>query len=124
MVTPVETPRDDERTENLAQLIKRIEDEYHVSQSDIARAIGKAPATVNSWFHGKRRPKVDALRALHEAYPKFSEARIFAAAERAAPGPLDEDAEARLVALFRGLTEEQQRNKLIEMSALNEANKQ
>ena len=109
--------------ENLAQLIKRIEDEYNVSQSDIARAIDKAPATVNSWFHGKRRPKVEALRALHRAYPKFSEDRIFAAAERAAPGPLDVDAEARLLDLFRGLTEDQQKSKLIEMSALNEANK-
>lgn len=124
MVTPVETPKDAERAENLAQLIKRIEDEYRVSQSDIARAIGKAPATVNSWVHGKRRPKVDALRALHEAYPKFSAERIFNAADRATPGPLDMDAEERLLNLFRGLTEEQQRAKLIEMRALNEANNQ
>lgn len=115
---------DGERTENLAQLIKRIEDEYGVTQSDIGRAIGKASSTVNTWVHGTRRPKVDALRALHAAYPKFSEERIFAAAERAQPGPLNEAAEERLVALFRGLTEDQQKAKLIEMSALNEANKQ
>ncbi|MGW1122826.1 hypothetical protein ACWD5B_37905 [Streptomyces tanashiensis] len=118
----------DERTENLAQLIKAIESTYEVNQSAIARAIGVAPATVNAWKLGKRGgtrgPNPEKLRALHGAFPKFSEARIFAAARRAAPGPLDEDAEQRLLALFRGLTEEQQRSKLIEMSALNEANKQ
>ncbi|MER6515174.1 hypothetical protein [Nonomuraea sp. NPDC001636] len=126
MVTHVETPA--ERTENLAQLIEAIEDTYKVSQSAIARAIDVAPATVNAWKLGKRGssrgPNPEKLRALHEAFPKFTEERIFAAARRAAPGPLDEDAEQRLLDLFRGLTEEQQRAKLIEMRALGEANKQ
>jgi transcriptional regulator with XRE-family HTH domain len=126
MVTHVETPA--ERTENLAQLIEAIESTYKVSQSAIARAIGIAPATVNAWKLGKRGstrgPNPEKLRALHEAFPKFTEERIFAAARRAAPGPLDEDAERRLLDLFRNLTEEQQRAKLIEMRALGEANKQ
>lgn len=125
MVTHVENK---ERTENLAQLIKSIRDEYDVSESEIARRIGVAPATVNAWTHGKRGgkrgPNPDKLRALAGAFPKYTEERVFAAARRAAPGPLDADAEQRLVDLFRGLTEEQQRAKLIEMSALNEANKQ
>lgn len=125
MVTHVENT---ERTENLAQLIKAIRGEYDVSESEIARRIGAAPATVNSWTHGKRGgkrgPNLEKLRALHAAFPKFSEERIFAAARREAPGPLDGDAEQRLLDLFRGLTEEQQRAKLIEMRALNESNKQ
>ncbi|MEU8885695.1 helix-turn-helix domain-containing protein [Streptomyces hydrogenans] len=126
MVTHVETHA--ERSENLAQLIKAIRDTYDVSESEIARRIGVAPATVNSWTHGKRGgkrgPNLDKLRALAGAFPQFPEERIFAAARRAAPGPLDDDSEARVLALFRGLTEEQQRAKIIEMSALNEANKQ
>ncbi|MFB7589315.1 XRE family transcriptional regulator [Streptomyces sp. NPDC056169] len=126
MVTHVETPA--ERTENLAQLIEAIESTYKVSQSAIARAIEVAPATVNAWKLGKRGgsrgPNPEKLRALHAAFPKFTEERIFAAARRAAPGPLDEEAEQRLLDLFRGLTEEQQRAKLIEMRALGEANKQ
>ncbi|MGA4941733.1 helix-turn-helix domain-containing protein [Streptomyces cinereoruber] len=109
-------------------MIKSIRDTYDVSESEIARRIGVAPATVNSWTHGKRGgkrgPNAEKLRALAEAFPKYTEERIFAAARRAAPGPLDDDAEARLVALFRGLTEDQQRAKIIEMAALNEANKQ
>lgn len=127
MVTHVETPAD-ERTENLAQLIKAIRDVYDVSESEIARRIGVAPATVNSWTHGKRGgkrgPNVEKLRGLAEAFPKFTEERIFAAARRAAPGPPDEDAEQRLLTFFRGLTEEQRRSKLIEMGALYESNKQ
>ncbi|MFF9910662.1 helix-turn-helix domain-containing protein [Streptomyces sp. NPDC013457] len=122
----METPA--ERDENLAQLIKRIRDTYNVSESEIARRIGVAPATVNSWTlgkrGGKRGPNPDKLRGLAREFPKFTEAEIFAAARREAPGPLDDEAEKRLVSLFRGLTEEQQRAKLIEMSALNEANKQ
>ncbi|MES9804966.1 helix-turn-helix domain-containing protein [Streptomyces cinereoruber] len=121
----METP---EHAENLAQLIKSIRDTYDVSESEIARRIGVAPATVNSWTNGKRGgkrgPNIEKLRALSQAFPKYTEERIFAAARRAAPGPLDEDSEARVLALFRGLTEDQQRAKLIEMAALNEANKQ
>ncbi|MFG3349561.1 hypothetical protein ACGF1Z_31445 [Streptomyces sp. NPDC048018] len=114
--------------ENLAQLIKRIEDTYGVSQSEIARRIGVAPATVNSWKlakrGGTRGPNAEKLRAIAREFPKFSEERVFEAAKRLAPGPLDADAEQRLLDLFRGLTEEQQRAKLIEMRALNDANKQ
>ncbi|MEU9865527.1 helix-turn-helix transcriptional regulator [Streptomyces sp. NPDC047971] len=116
-----------ERAENLAQLIKRIRDTYNVNESQIARAIGVTPATVNSWTQGrrgtKRGPNPEKLRALAREYPKFTEVEIFAAANRAAPGPLSQDAEEQLLDLFRGLTEEQQRMKLIELKALNDSNK-
>ncbi|MFI1938369.1 helix-turn-helix domain-containing protein [Streptomyces purpureus] len=116
-----------EHSENLAQLIKRIRDTYGVNESEVARRIGVTPATVNSWTQGrrgtKRGPNPEKLRALAREFPKFTEAEIFAAAKRAAPGPLSPNAEERLLDLFRGLTEEQQQMKLIELKALNDANK-
>lgn len=116
-----------ERTEDLAQLLARLKSEYDVNDSEIARRIGVAPATVNSWVNRKRGtgrgPNRDKLRALAAAFPKFTEDEIFAAAGRATPGPLDPDREARVLEYFRGLTEEQQRAKEIEMRALNEANR-
>lgn len=116
-----------ERTEDLAQLLARLKSEYDVNDSEIARRIGVAPATVNSWVNRKRGtgrgPNRDKLRALAQAFPKFTEDEIFAAAGRATPGPLDADREARVLQYFRGLTEEQQRAKEIEMRALNEANR-
>ncbi|MFJ2733721.1 XRE family transcriptional regulator [Streptomyces sp. NPDC087317] len=118
---------DQERTEDLAQLLARLKDTYRVSDSEIARRIGVAPATVNSWVHRKRGtgrgPNKDKLRALAAAFPKFTEAEIFAAAGRESPGPLSPDAEARILELWRGLTEEQQRSKEVELKALNEMNR-
>lgn len=118
---------DQERTEDLAQLIARLKSTYDVNESEIARAIGVAPATVNSWVNRKRGtgrgPNPDKLRRLHEQYPKFSEGEIFAAAGRRTPGPLDTDAEERILRLYRGLTDEQQRVTEIQLKALNEANK-
>jgi transcriptional regulator with XRE-family HTH domain len=115
-----------ERTENLAQLIKRLKDTYDVTESEIARRIGVAPATVNAWVHQKRGtgrgPNPDKLRALAVAFPKFSEPEIFAAAGRKAPGPLSPDAEERVLQLWRKLTAEQQEMKEIEMRALAERN--
>lgn len=115
------------QTEDLAQLIKRLKDAYGVNESEIARTIGVAPATVNAWVNRKRGtgrgPNPDKLRALAASYPRFTEAEIFAAAGRKAPGPLNPDAESRLLDLFRGLTEEQQRMKLIELQAINESNR-
>jgi len=118
---------DPERTEDLAQLLARLKDTYNVSESEIARRIGVAPSTVNSWTNrtrgGKRGARPDKLRALAEAFPKFSEDEIFAAAGRETPGPLNDEAEARIIALYRGLTAQQQKEKEVEMRALNELNR-
>lgn len=117
---------EDERTENFAQLIARLKDHYKVSEPQIAAAIGVHVSTVNTWASGKRGakqgPRRAYLQALHDAYPAFSVDEINAAAGRQAPGPLDPDAEQRVLELYRGLTAEQQRMKEIEMRALNEAN--
>ncbi|MFI1734003.1 XRE family transcriptional regulator [Streptomyces acidicola] len=118
---------DQGRTEDLAQLLARLKSEYDVSDSEIARRIGVAPATVNAWVHRKRGtgrgPNRDKLRALAREFPKFTEAQIFAAAGRESPGPLNPEGEARILELYRGLTEEQQRAKEVEMRALNEMNR-
>lgn len=115
-----------ERAENLAQLIKRLRDTYQVSQSEIARRIGVAPATISSWTLGKRGtkrgPSRDHLRALAREFPKFTEDEIFAAAGRETPGPLSPDAEARLLELFKGLTKEQQEFTETLVRTLNETN--
>lgn len=118
---------DQERTEDLAQLLARLKSEYDVNESEISRRIGVSPATVNAWVHRKRGtgrgPNREKLIALAREFPKFTEAEIFAAAGRESPGPYDEDAEARVLELYRGLTEEQQRAKVVEMRALNEMNR-
>ncbi len=110
-------------TEDLAQLLARLKDEYGVNDSQIAAAIGVSISTVNTWVHRKRQPRPDALRALAAAYPKFTEDQIFAAAGRKTPGPLSRTAEERLLELFRGLTAEQQEIKELELRALNEHNR-
>lgn len=110
-------------TEDLAQLLARLKDEYGVNDSQIATSIGVAVSTVNTWVHRKRQPRPDALRALAAAYPKFTEERVFAAAGRKVPGPLSPAAEERLLELFRGLTAEQQEIKELELRALNEHNR-
>lgn len=118
---------DQERTEDLAQLLARLKATYGVNESEIARRIGVAPATVNSWTNrtrgGKRGVRPSSIRALAEAFPKFTEEEISRAAGRETPGPLSPDAEARILELYRGLTAEQQRMKEVEMRALNELNR-
>ncbi|MFJ9644972.1 XRE family transcriptional regulator [Streptomyces sp. NPDC101206] len=105
---------DPEKTagEDLAQLIKRLKDTYGVNESQIARAISSSPATVNAWVHRKRGtgrgPSAEKLRALAAAYPKFSEAEVFAAAGRRAPGELSPEASERIMKLIEKLTPEQQ----------------
>lgn len=117
---------DNERTENFAQLIARLKETYSVNEVEIARRLGVHFSTVYNWSDGKRAtkrgPRASTLRKLHEQFPKITEAEIFAAAGRQAPGPLAPDAEERILELYRGLTAEQQRTKEIEMRALNEAN--
>ncbi|WP_432147896.1 helix-turn-helix domain-containing protein [Streptomyces sp. bgisy029] len=114
---------DDTPTEDLAQLLARLKDEYGVNDSAIATAIGVSVSTVNTWVHRKRQPRPDALRALAAAYPRFTEDEIFAAAGRKTPGPLAPEAEERLLELFRGLTAEQQELQEIQLRALNEHNR-
>lgn len=113
--------------EDLAQLIARLKDAYGVSDSEIARRIGVAPATVNSWVHRKRGtgrgPNKDKLRALHREFPSFTEAEIFAAAGRLTPGPLSPDARERILALIEELTEEQQEMTEVQIRALVERNR-
>ncbi|MGD1219961.1 XRE family transcriptional regulator [Streptomyces krungchingensis] len=118
---------DQERTEDLAQLLARLKDTYGVNNSEIARRIGVAPATVNAWVNRQRGtgrgPRRAALQALAEQFPKFTAEEIFAAAGRETPGPLSPESEERILELWRGLTEEQQRAKEVEMRALGEMNR-
>lgn len=110
-------------TEDLAQLLARLKDEYGVNDSQIAEAIGVSVSTVNTWVHRKRQPRPEALHKLAARYPKFTEDQIFAAAGRKTPGPIGPSAEERLLELFRGLTAEQQADKEVELRALNERNR-
>jgi transcriptional regulator with XRE-family HTH domain len=118
---------DPERTEDLAQLIARLKDTYNVNESEIARRIGVAPATVNSWTRrtrgGKRGVRPETLRALAAAFPKFSEDEIFQAAGRQSPGPLSPESESRVLELYRALTEEQQRMIEAQLRAVSEMNR-
>ncbi|MFE2019837.1 helix-turn-helix domain-containing protein [Streptomyces sp. NPDC059499] len=116
-----------QQPEDLAQLIARLKDAYGVNDSAIARRIGVAPATVNSWVNrkrgGTRGPNKDKLRALAREFPKFTESEIFAAAGRTTPGPLSEDARVRIIALIEELTEDQQEMTEVQIRALVERNR-
>lgn len=109
--------------EDFAQALAALKDEYQVSDSDIARAVGVSSAAVGTWVHRKRKPRRPAVVALAQAFPKFTEDRLFRALGRETPGPLPEDARERLFALFAELTAEQQEMKEIEMRALAERNR-
>lgn len=115
-------------SEDLAQLIQRLKGVYGVNDSEIARAIGAAPATINSWVNrtrgGTRGPRASLLEKLHKAFPKFSREEIFAAASRQVPGELSGTDEAELFELFGGLTAEQQKLTKIQMRAWIAANSQ
>ncbi|MEC3993954.1 helix-turn-helix domain-containing protein [Actinacidiphila sp. DG2A-62] len=116
-----------ERDETFVQLMAALMKEYGVNESEISRAIGVHTSTVYKWTSGERGgqrgPRADALRKLAAAYPKFTEARIFAAVGRQAPGSLDEDAEARLLTYFRELTAEQQQMLEVQARAVAERNR-
>ncbi|MFC8986908.1 XRE family transcriptional regulator [Streptomyces sp. NPDC057115] len=119
---------DQERTEDLAQLLARLKSEYDVNESEIARRIGVAPATVNAWVHrrrgaGGRGVKRESLQALAREFPKFTEDQIFRAAGRESPGPLSPESEARVLELYRELTEEQQRLVEAQMRAVADMNR-
>lgn len=117
-----------ERTEDLAQLLARLKDTYGVNDSEIARRIGVSPATVNAWVHrrrgvGGRGVKRESLQALAREFPAFTEDQIFRAAGRESPGPLSPDAEARVLELYREMTEEQQRMIEAQMRAVTDLNR-
>jgi transcriptional regulator with XRE-family HTH domain len=122
--TPQEQPESHE--EDLADLIQAVKDEHGVTDSDIARRLGITAATVNAWVHRKRGtgrgPKPATLRKLAAAYG-VPEDRVFAAVGRARPGPLTEDATARLLRLFGELTAEQQEMYEIQVRATVEHNR-
>ncbi|MFJ1695748.1 XRE family transcriptional regulator [Streptomyces sp. NPDC088252] len=123
----MESHKQQQEPEDLAQLIARLKDTYSVSDSEIARRIGVAAATVNSWVHRKRGtgrgPNREKLRALHREFPKFTEAEIFAAAGRKSPGPLNPEARERILALIDELTEDQQEMTEVQIRALVERNR-
>lgn len=108
--------------EDFAQALAALKAEYQVSDRDIARAIGVSSAAVGTWVHRQKKPRRASVVALAQAYPKFTEERLFAALGRERPGPLGKSAEERLFALFAELTAEQQEMKEIEMRALVERN--
>ncbi|MFJ3170592.1 XRE family transcriptional regulator [Streptomyces roseus] len=114
--------------EDLAQLIQRLKDTYGVNESEIARAIGAAPATVNSWVNrtrgGTRGPRRELLEQLAAQYPAFTRDEIFAAAGRRTPGNLSENVEQELRETFAELTDEQQKLALIQMRAWAASNSQ
>lgn len=118
---------DPKRVEDFAQLLVRLKDTYGVSDSEIARRIGVSPATVNAWVHRKRGtgrgPARDILVAIAREFPKFSEAEIFAAVGRKAPGPLSPEAEARIQVLYRELTADQQEDFEAQLAAVVERNR-
>lgn len=108
--------------EDFAQILARLMDDYGVSGSEVARRIDVSVSTVNTWVHRKRVPRGEAIKKLADAFPRFAETDLAAAAGRKAPGPLSPDRERRIMELIRGLTPEQQEIKEIELRALNEAN--
>ncbi|WP_367139771.1 MULTISPECIES: helix-turn-helix domain-containing protein [Streptomyces] len=120
-------PQHDAGSEDLAQLIKSLMDDYKVNQSEIARRIGVHVSTVNTWVHRKRGqgrgPSADVLRNLSQEFPRYSEERVFAAAGRKRPGPLAAEDERELLELFKGLTEEQQEFTKTQIRALVESNR-
>jgi transcriptional regulator with XRE-family HTH domain len=108
--------------EDFPQLLKRLKDEYNVTEQEIGDAIGVHVSTVNFWVNRKRKPRPAALRALAKAYPKFTEAQLFEATDRATPGDLGPDAAERILSLIRGLTAEQQHAQEAQLRALKEWN--
>lgn len=116
-----------ERVEDLSQLIARIKDTYGVSESEIGRRLEVSTAIVNAWVHrkrgNKRGPAREILLRIPVAFPKITEAEVFAAAGRKTPGPLSPEGEERMQGLYRELTAEQQKTVELLARALAESNK-
>lgn len=108
--------------ETIAQVLAEIKDEYGVKEPAIAERIGAHVSTVNNWARGKANPRPDAIRALAREFPKFTEARLFAAIGKRAPAPLSADRRDAVLRVFDRLTEEQQEMLLIQASAVADNN--
>lgn len=48
--------------------LKTLREEYHFSQSDLARAIGVSRQCVSKWELGINKPKIDKLVAISECF--------------------------------------------------------
>lgn len=111
---------------DLADLITRIKDQHGVNETQIARRIGVVPATINSWVHrtrgSGRGPNRETLRKLAAEFG-IPEQDVFDAVGRKAPGPVSPDAEQRLLALFKGLTADQQETVEVQLRGLVEHNR-
>lgn len=110
--------------ETFAEVLAELMDEYHVSQSDIARAIEGSPSTVSLWLRGRRTPRNDTIRTIAEAYPKYTVKRLTEAVGRKPSAPLTPDRRERVLDIFDQLTEEQQEIMLIQGKALADSNRE
>jgi transcriptional regulator with XRE-family HTH domain len=110
----------------IAGLIAYIKDRHGVNESQIARRIGVSPATVNAWVHrmrgSGRGPRPETLRKLAAEFA-LPEEKVFAAADRKTPGPVNPESEQRLLELFKNLTEAQQEFVEIQVRGLVEHNR-
>lgn len=122
----METTPEPAPTEDLAQLLRRVMAEKDLTQTEIARRIDVSVSIVSAWVNrkrgGKRGPSSDILNRLADALGEPRD-RVFAAAARKTPGPLNPDQEQEVLAVFRELTKEQQTTKIVEMRALVEHNR-
>lgn len=110
--------------ETFAQALAALKAEYRVSEVKIADAIEAHVSTVNNWINGKAEPRPKYVRALAQAYPKFTEARLFAALGKRAPAPQTDDEREETLKILDRLTEEQRRMMLIQARALADSNEQ
>lgn len=109
---------------DLADLITRIKDTHHVTETEIAKRIGVHLSSVNNWVHRKSTPRPEALRALAREFPDFTAEQVFAAAGRKTAEPVSPEAEQRLLKLFKNLTTEQQEMLEIQLRGLVAHNRQ
>ncbi|MFJ1869916.1 helix-turn-helix domain-containing protein [Streptomyces chartreusis] len=108
--------------ETFAQVLAALKDEYGASDSEIARRIGAHVSTVNNWGHGKANPRPAAVRKIAAEFPKFTEARLFAALGKRPPAPLSADERSEVLDVLDRLTEEQRRMLLIQARAVADSN--
>jgi transcriptional regulator with XRE-family HTH domain len=108
--------------ETIAEVLEELEDEYGVNDTRVAERIGVHVSTVNNWRLGKSQPRPAAIRTLAQAFPKFTEVRLFAAIGKRAPAPLTKDRREAVLGVFDRLTEEQQAMLLIQAQAVADSN--
>lgn len=114
-----------ESGEDLSQLIRRVMSERTIAQRDVARLTGIHESTISAWIRrtrGSRRPRPEYMEMLADGLG-LTRDEVYAAAGRTVPGRLTPDAEARVLAIFRDLTAEQQRMFELQMEAVREGNR-